>query len=396
MTNAPQFKYFLSRNKHPVQKFSKIWSTPLPRSRHQRKEPFRHKPASLFNYGDYFCSVRNFLKKDNFRTITLAASQYLHRQIQPDEIEKIRIYLEKHGEFYHPARIETVLLGLNISFVLNVAISNAGKHCIQREYMLLKKLNTDFPFSFIPKVYGQGLFSKRDNLEFDMFIGEWLEGFNEFHISKDPIDEKEKIVVWNPEKDNFFLKAEHTLELYRQTAMILTFYYNIETFEQIFPWHHAAGDFVVKLINNKVSVKLITVRQYASLFGENEIQDQTRNVEFILEAMLVFFLNLSIRMRLDRLDGTGEIVWSDDLTVEGTVKGCFDGLILNPSVDIFQEPFADLFRNHLSSCSQTDLFDLLQSLVNKYNSEAPEVPIIKLNLMSHVKILSEAVRKFLK
>jgi hypothetical protein len=232
----------------------------------------------------------------------------------------------------------------------------------------------------------------KKNLKVSMFLGEWFEGFNEFHITKDPSDEKNRINVWDTEKGNFFLTYEQTLELYRQAAMILTCYYDVETFEQIFPWHHAAGDFVIKLINNKIKARLVTVRQYASMFEKNEMEDQDKGTDLILEALLVFFLNLSIRMRLDRLDGVGEIVWSEDVAVEGTLKGFFEGLALKPPVDSLQDSVVDCFRKHLLSCSRADLLDLSQAMVNAYNPQAPEVPVIKRNLQSHVKILYNAIK----
>lgn len=396
MPNTPRFDYFLSHKKSPVKKDSQIWSTPLPLNRHQAEEQLRLEIGISISHGDYFCAARDFLKKNSFEIVTRAISQRLHRNINPEEIKKINICLEKHGEFYHPARIETFADWKGILFVLNVAISNAGKDSIQTEYRLLQKLNSDFPYSFLPKVYGQGTVDTKKNLSVSMFLGEWFEGFNEFHISKDPSDEKIKINVWDPEKGNFFLTVEQTFEIYRQAAMILTCYYNIETFEQIFPWHHAAGDFVIKIINDKIDVRLVTVRQYASIFEVNEMEDQGQGLDLILEALLVFFLNLSIRMRLDRLDGVGEIVWSDDVAVEGTMKGFFQGLALKPPIDWLPLPLVDCFQKYLLSCSKADLFDLSQAMVNAYNPQAPEVPVIKHNLKSHVMTLYQSINNRLK
>ncbi|OEU66935.1 MAG: hypothetical protein BBJ57_06515 [Desulfobacterales bacterium PC51MH44] len=392
MPNTPRFNYFLASKKDPVQKDSQVWSTPLPLNRHQAEEQLRVETGISISHGDYFFAARDFLNKNSFEIVTRAISQRLYRNINAEEIKEINICLEKHGEFYHPARIETVIDGKEILFVLNVAISNAGNESMQTEYRLLQKLNREFPFSFIPEAYGQGQICSKSNLQIRMFLGEWFEGFNEFHISKDPIDKKNRINVWDPEKGNFFLTAEQTLEIYRQAAMILTCYYNVETLEQIYPWHHAAGDFVIKLINDKVNVRLVTVRQYASMFKKNEIEDQNQGADLILEALLVFFLNLSIRMRLDRLGGVGEIVWSDDLAVEGTLKGFFEGLALKPPIDLLPLPLVDCFQKHLLSCSQADLIDLSQAMVNAYNPQAPEVPVIKQNLQSHVMILYNAIK----
>ena len=387
MSNTPQFKYFLSNKKNPVQKNSQIWTALLPMNRQQQPND----SGICVSHGDYFTAVRNFLEQDRSGVITRAVSQHMHREVTSQEIEEIRIFLEKHGEFYHPARIETMLHGTAIPFVLNVAISKAGKNCVQREYGLLKQLNEDFPCSFLPKVYGQGCVSITGD-EIGMFLGEWFQGYNEFHISLDPADEKHKIVVWDHEHGNYFLTADQATNLYRQAARILTCYYNVETFEQILFWHHAAGDFVLKCQNNRIDVKLITIRQYRPMFENNGI-NKDPDMELILEALLVFFLNLTIRMRFDRLDGVGEIVWSDDTWVDGILKGFFESLALKPLISLFSEPLADCFRNHLLSCSQSDLFGLSQAMIDAYNPQSPEIPVIKKNLKRHVKILFNAIKQ---
>jgi len=386
MPDAPQFKYFLSHKKNPVQKNSQMWNTLLPMSRHQQP----NNSGICVSHGDYFTAVRNFLEQDRSGIITRAVSQHMHRDVTSQEIEEIRIFLEKHGEFYHPARIETVLHGTAIPFVLNVAISDSGKNFIQREYGLLKQLDEDFPCSFLPKVYGQGCVSMTGD-EIGMFLGEWFQGYNEFHISLDPEDEKHKIVVWDHEHGNFFLTTDQATNFYRQAARILTCYYNVETFEQILSWHHAAGDFVLKCQNDSIDVKLITVRQYRPMF-ENDSGNENPDAELILEALLVFFLNLAIRMRLDRLDGVGEIVWSDNIALKGTLNGFFEGLALKPLISLFSEPLADCFQKHLLACSRIDFLDLNLSIVETYHPQAPEVPVIRRHLKKHVDNLYNAIK----
>ena len=401
MTHNPQFKYYLQGAKNSLDENSDIWSKPLPLS---RKKPQKVEGISLA-YGEYFYAVRSFLEKNKFKTITSAISQRLNQDIKPDEIEEIHIYLEKHGEFYHPARLEIFINGSCYLFVLNVAISSAGKDCTKKEFEILNRLNNEFSFSFIPKVYSQGEISiKNKNVEISMFLGEWFEGFNEFHISldeyklhkfkQDKTDLSIKIVVWDHEKGNFFLSADETLELYSQVAMILTCYYNAVTFEQIFPWHHAAGDFVIKLQNNNMEMKLITVRQYAPMLKNTKADKNHSDFYLILEAMLVFFLNLSIRNRLDRLDGVGDIVWSDNIAVEGTLKGFLKGLPKISSNNLIPDTLATDFINYISCFTKTDLLELCNSIVNTYNPMSPDVPVIRQNLRNHVEILFNSIKKY--
>ncbi len=230
-----------------------------------------------------------------------------------------------------------------------------------------------------------------------MFLGEWFEGFNEFHISVDPADEQHKIVVWDHEHGSYFLSAGQTEDLYRRAAKILTGYYNVETSEQISSWHHAAGDFVLKCQNREIDVKLITVRRYAPMFEKDpEIGHDDPDVEQILESLLVFFLNLSVKMRIDRLDGVGEIVWSDDIAVKGVLKGFFEGLVSKPPIRSFPGSLADGFRQHLLACTYEDLLDLNSAMVQAYHSMAPEVPVIRQNLKQHVEDLYRAIEQFRK
>ena len=392
MPSEPQVKFFLSRPNNSVQKESEIWKTPLPTHRMSFKKQLQKANGISVTCGEYFDAVRSFLEKNRFERVRFAALQQANRDIKPEEIKKVCICLEKHGEFYHPARIETVVSGLKITFVLNVAISDVGRKHIKTEYNFLQKMNNDFPFSFVPRVYGLGEASTKSRRQISMFLGEWFDGFNEFHISRDPADGKNKIVIWDNKQGKFFLSNDKILELYSQAAMILTSYYNIETFEQIFSWHHAAGDFVIKIQNNKVDLKLITVRQYTSMFEKNYlIENINRDTDLILEALLVFFLNLSIRMRLDRLDGVEDIVWSDDIAVCGFLKGFFDGLALKPRISQLPAPIDVCFLKSLAFFSETDLYDLAKDIIDSSNPRNPEKPVIKKNLKKHIEILYHAI-----
>ncbi|HUV51195.1 MAG TPA: hypothetical protein VMW78_09280 [Anaerolineae bacterium] len=392
MPNKPQFNYFLSDTKNSVQKNSEIWSIPLPTT---RKQPQKATGISV-TYGDYFSAVRSFLEQNKFEILISALSKSINRHTIPEEIKEIRVCLVKHGEFYHPSMVEAVLNKHSYKFVVNVAISAAGTDCIEREYSCLKRLSNDFSFSYIPEVYSYGKARvKKNGHMISMFLGEWLDGFNEFHISRDRTDNKYKILIWDSERGNYFLSPDNTLELYRQAAMILTGYYNIETFEQIFPWHHAAGDFVIRLQNNRAALKLITVRQYAPMFAKKEKHEDTdRDAEMVLEAMLLFLLNLSIRMRLDRLNGVGDIVWSDDIAVQGTLEGFFQGLRRKDSTGLSSDFLDVYFHDYLlSSCTEKDLYDLSLAVINSYNPLAPEIPVIKQNIKKHSEVLFDAINR---
>ena len=108
--------------------------------------------------------------------------------------------------------------------------------------------------------------------------------------------------------------------------------------------------------------------------------------------MLIFFLNLSIRNRLDRLDGVGETVWSDNIAVEGTLKGFLKGLAKISSNNLIPDTLAVNFINYISCFKKTDLLELSNSIVNTYNPRAPELSVIRQNLKNHVDILYNSIR----
>ncbi len=391
----PRFNYFLSNTKNPVQKKDLIWLTPVPLSRTQSAGIFESDSDMRIHHGDFFLVARDFLKKDRYANITQAASQRLGRSVSLNEIDEIKIILDKHGAFYHPAKIEAVIKNVCLSFVLNISVTGIGKECAQREYRILKMLNTEATFSFIPDVYALGsVITKTDHVEARMFLAEWFEGFKEFHLSRDPSDGKVKTVVWDNHRGNFFLTGQQTLHLYREIAKILTYYYNIETFEQIFSWHHAAGDFVLKCRGEDVEVKLVTVRQYRSMVQKNFHHGQkTMDAEIVLEALLIFFFNMAIKIRIDRLDGVGEIAWSDKIALKGMLKGFFEGLALKPPAGMLQAPLVDCFRQHFLACSPADFSDLNHAIARGYPSQAPEAPVIRRHLANHIEDLYEAVRQ---
>jgi hypothetical protein len=388
MPATPHISYFVSHREAPVTKNSDIWKQPLP-----LKRIFSGKHDEKFvSHGDYFRAVRTYFEKSGFEVVSRALSKRLQQELKPEDIREIRICLVKHGEFYHPARIETFAGHQKIFFVLNVAVSEVGIRVIDGEYYSLKKLNDLFPVSFLPRVYGSGEVRTAGNQKISMFMADWFEGYHEFHISEDLSNQKNKILVWDDASINYFLSPRQSMDLYRQAAGILTYYYNVESFEQIFPWHHAAGDFVVRIDNNGLDVKLITVRGYGPLFRNSTNLMKTEDkVELILQALLIFFLNLSIRMRLDRLDGVRDVIWADNLAIEGTLTGFLEGLALKPRIPLMPDSIERCFIYYLSACTENDLYDLGKAVLKTFNRQAPEIPIVQKNLKDHVEVLSQTI-----
>ena len=213
-----------------------------------------------------------------------------------------------------------------------------------------------------------------------------MTGYNEFHIHCGD-NQTQSLRIWGPAK-RIALASKQKRLLYHRVAEILTYYYNLETFEQIFPWHHGAGDFVVRLSDTDLDLRLITVRGYSSLVETNGTDLIT-----ILNALLRFFLHLSLRTRIDRLDGTGDLVWADDTAVEGTVSGFFDGLAHKGHFSEGQESPVTLMRYYLSRLSQADLTETLEDILRAYPHQSPERHLMASCLIDHAKVLFGCIKQ---
>ena len=139
-----------------------------------------------------------------------------------------------------------------------------------------------------------------------MCVSEWLEGYHEWHLSVDQ-DGKQAVLIWDMEKGNRIASREEGRSIFREASRILTLYYDTTTYQQIYPWHHAAGDFVVKRAGGAAEVKLTTARNYMPLISFPRKADTNR-----VTALVAFLLNMAVQMRLDRTGGVGEPVWAQE------------------------------------------------------------------------------------
>ena len=360
---------------------------PLPLSPAGSAESDEPTAGAAVTYGDYFTAVRQFIEGEGFPALTGVLRKSLRRSITAANLGTIRIYLEKHGHFYHPARITVAVANRRPAFVVNVAVTKTGRSYLAADFGNIRWLNNHFPYRFLPQVYckGEATLSGRSR-RLGMFLGEWLEGYHEFHLSGTPAERNSRIVAWDPIKGTTPLSNLQRADIYRQIALILTAYYDLETFEQIFAWHNAAGDFIVKTEGGRIDLRLITVRKYAPLLA-----GAVGDVDTILQAVLLFWLNLSIRIRLDRLDGVGEFVCADDDVVEAALTGFFDGLALQARFGRIPKELPDLFAGYLKALVSDDRDALLEGVVRRMKCHPNEKALIRKNLKSHGEKMTQAI-----
>ncbi len=385
--HEPILIFGLSPDHPPVTTQSELWSAPLPASRHAFGHSPNHNDAfgGTFTYGDYFSAVRQFLAQDHFALLCQAAGSILGRRVTSSEMDRIAVYLVKHGAFYHPARIVVTIRRQHLSFVLNVAISAAGQRIIHQEFQSLSHLNSKLSLRYWPAVYGIGAGAAPAGPSIPMFLGQWLAGFFEFHLSGADKDQLQ-LVVWDTDQGHRRLTGDQVMDCLRQAARILSYAYNPLTFEAIGPWHHAAGDFVVAADGDTVDVRLITVRNYSP-----EIENPEPDVAFVLEALLVLWVKLSLKLRLDRRDGVGSVVCHGTDVVGPICRGFFEGLKSAAAERGLPKDFDTSVKEFLALQGADQLISLGADIIQKVFLNADERDLLAPNLESHVGALKSAL-----
>ena len=401
MSPEVSINYYLAHQSEPINPAVAQWDRPLPVSRTTAADPQNSTEPSGITYGIYFTAVRSFLCRNAFAVVSDGMTG--EDISTPGAIRAIAVYLVKHGQFYHPAKVDVRTEHASATFVVNVAISDAGREAIEREFGLLRRLSCEVADGALPRVYGFGRPVLATGHDLHMFLGQWFEDYHEFHLTRrseisdtpdTTVSGRLRHVVWDSQRrPPRQLSSEQSAALYRAIAAILTRYYNPLTFEQIFPWHHAAGDFIVKLENGQVAVKLITVRRYAPSFRvPAATRDDSSQLRLVLEALLVFLLNLLIRLRLDRLDGIGEVAWADEGALENGLLGFWEALALKSTDPRWPIPLAEAFRLYVAEIEESDLYELSQTMVRNQNPATAELEVVQQYLSDHVSRLRRLLR----
>ena len=382
----PTFRYFLLDRLSPVEEGTADWQALLPASRHGTRHKSQNGGQEAATRGAYFDAVRTFLEEPPQYRLADAVSRRIHQPVSHTDIEAVDIFLEKHGQYYHPARVEAVISGRMLSFVVNAAVTETGKAMIETDFNNMMHINQQFPYRFLPDVYHLGeIQTDTGQPTWILFLGQWLEDYHEFHLQRSAADGAIGVVVWDPNHGLQHLIPQQVAMVYRLVARIVTATYNLLTSEHIAAWHHAAGDFVIR-IEPTPDLKLVTVRQYRPLF-EGPMDD----TETVFQTLLLFLLNLTVRTRIDRDNGTGDLLWSAELAVPATIDGFFDGLALQVQHGLIPEELPALFRTYLGALTGEDLADLLVALVEKNITSSTESELVHRHLKMHIRALTAAI-----
>jgi hypothetical protein len=388
----PPFRFLLSCDQPPVAPATPLWKEFLPTSRGAAGglpgEALPKEDAQV-TYGGYFSALHNALAADHCAALCEAVTGITQTSIRPDRIESVEIHLLKHGHFYHPACVVVLMAGVAHHLALNVALSPDGIALLPKETAALDALARQAGFTSVPRVLAQGFCALEGRLG-QWFLAPWFEGFHEFHLT--PLEGgRQAVAVWDGAPNPTVLNNAQTDALLEGAARILTTAVNPHTLAHIFPWHHAAGDFVVRLdAGGHPQVRLITVRDYQPLLPPTQGEDGAGDdapLERLLYALLLLVVQAALRLRVDRLDGVGEIAIYPDSLVGAICRGCLDGIgqmcrrwNLPPDLELAA-------REYLSTPSLDELSQLSAAVAGGFASASPEREAFAPYLKAHVRAL---------
>lgn len=352
--------------------------------------PHSEEGESELRYGPYLGAVHYLLLRNNCQKILEALADRLGRGVTLEEVEAIEIRTEKHGAFYHVARADLSVSGEIVSFAVNVAVSDTARAELERDFRLLQSLTNRYNYKFLPKVYFKGAGIYREPGKplrwLHMFVAEWFQDYHEFHLHQDQADGSSRMLVWDLDRGSRYLSEHQCVSLYRLGAKILTLYYNWNNFKQIYPWHHAAGDFVLREREGTVDLRLVTVRDYAAV-----VDFKTGKKAGKLLALVLFFLHLTIQMRLDRLDGVGDVVWAEDICLEGVVPGFFEGLSEGQGGSRKGMPSPVEIHALLRNFTGEEWVQFLVELLETYNFSQEELSLVRDHGDGHIDHLQQVL-----
>jgi hypothetical protein len=335
--------------------------------------------AAPATYGQYLGMVAGLLSGNSFAPLR----NLLTRQHKPtpklETASRIELISEKHGALYSVSRL-LIHFGDDVrAFAVNCAFSREQQAFLRVEAKLLSDLHAGFGLPYLPAP-----FISASAPRLMVFIAEWFENHHEFHLSMNSSGIP-AISVWKQRGRPQFLDAARTTELYAQASKILTLYLDGSSFSQIYPWHHGAGDFIMDDSQSPLSLRLITVRGYRPLLAKKSDRKDK------MLGSLHFFVNLGIRMRIDRLDGTGELAWAGVQCLPGVIRGFVEAWEARQEKNLPKA--GDIFSLFLDF-SPDERLGFAEIVTADGRVEADEGDFLLARLPGHVIELSDALKSF--
>ncbi len=280
--------------------------------------------APKIPYLNYFQSLKEILSWNDGEPLRTALAEIEGHSVAPDALNSVTLESIKHGAFYHVARVEVeTSSGDRHAFALNTAVTPTARKALDREWLTLRALSASPVKGYIPRCFWKGGGECSDlhgvPVRFACFLAQWFEGFHEWHFVPFEEGRSHRIQVWDGTEGGRILSKRDAGSVLATAARILTLGLDRRSFEHIFPWHHAAGDFIVRTGEGGIQLRLVSAR------GRQVWVPAGKDLHERLAAAMSFLFGLSFRLRIDRIGGTGPLVWLDFEFCPPIIEGFFQG-----------------------------------------------------------------------
>lgn len=344
--------------------------------------------APPMDYAQYFSALREALQHNALKPLRRSVEALTGKPFPAERIRCVRIDSVKHGALYNVAKITVRLDGQDHVLAMNSAMHPQRQEALQQEWHTLQFLARTPVAPFVPQALymdrGYWRDASGEARPIGFFLAPWFEGYHEWHMEKGPDGCAPTVRVWDDSPEGTVLTQSRTAQLMEQAAYLLTLALDRKDFLQIYPWHHAAGDFVVAVDEAKVDVRLISARNRMVLMPPGS-QDHER-----LSAVAAFLFTLSFRLRVDRDRGTGDLVWASAPCLDAVLRGFFRGWTDGAPDD---EPLAaQEILTTFQSFDAEDWEAVGLVLQDDLVVDAEEAPLVSKRLGEHARDLHEAFR----
>jgi hypothetical protein len=356
--------------------------------------PFRIRPDAThpsMTLGGYLGALADLVLRDGCRPLCEALREKHLPAPEPQDIHEIIIRTEKHGAFYHIASVEIPAGAGVLKLAASTAVTKEARDMLSREAGLMGELDRTLRVPVLPRpiLCQEVLFpggGKADALL--VLLTDWFEDFHEWHLAGNAGGDADRIRLWDQTRGYRDASAGEACEIFREIARILTLLYDPEGFGQILQWHHAAGDFIVKTTDGALQVRLTTVRHFGPLPGlapEDGVHPMV--------ALVYFFLNMALCLRLDREEGVGRPLWAGDFSLRCAVEGFFKGLEEAAALGRALPMGVEETRRLLESFTLEELQKMHQPVLARLEEEdAGERHLVRLRLARHLEGLYRLIQ----
>lgn len=262
-------------------------------------------------YRAYFAALADFLQGEAGAALAEMAAAALGGPLPAPAAMTIRA--EKHGALYHPASVELSYPdGRTFRGGVLAAATPLARAVLAGEAGWLNRLRERLGEPLLPRVL-----AARADGPLALALVEWFAGFCEFHV-----DGAGVVQLWDYGRGLVPLSPAQARDLSGRAGYILGRCYDPDSGSRVYPWRHAAGDFVARPAEGggeRMEVRLTTVRDFGPA------QDEAEGPASPLAALAGFVLETTLLLRLDRVDGVDAAAWLPRECLEGAVEGVFAG-----------------------------------------------------------------------